>query len=260
MSRLIEKIKKQSEAPQIQMGFRRTLSETTTPSILVIAKVNIDEAGSPLRNIEGADAVLLDTPGFELTIKALSKIVKPLGETPWGIFFNGNTDTAEALDKAGLDFAVLSPASSVNSAPKNEKTGKILQVESSMDDGLLRAINDLPVDAVLATDSFSEGTTLVYHHLMILRYLAMLVRKPLIVPVPAAISNDELKALWDAGIEAVLVPVDITKDQNLKALHEAAIKLPPRTVHKDLKMDVFLPRSGESKNEPPPEEEEEEPE
>ncbi len=257
MSRLIEKIKKQSEAPQIQMGFRRTLPASTPPSILLIARVNIDEAGTPLKNIDGADAVLLDAANFELTAKALPKIVKPLGETPWGIFLEESIDTAEALDSTGYDFTVLSPASPIAAAPKNEKTGKILQVESSMDDGLLRALNDLPVDAVLVTDTFGEGNTLGYHHLMILRYLAMLVRKPLIVPAPPSISNDELKALWDAGVEAVLVPVDLSKDENLKALHEAAAKLPPRTAHKDKKIDVFLPHPGEKKEAPPPEEEEE---
>lgn len=257
MSRLIEKIKKQSEAPQIQMGFRRTLPTSTPPSILLMAKVNIDEAGSPLKSIEGADAVLLDASNFELTAKALPKIIKPLGETPWGIFLEESKDTAEALENTGYDFAVLSPASSIAIAPKKEKTGKILQVESSMDDGLLRAINDLPIDAALVTDSFGEGNTLIYHHLMILRYMAMLIRKPLIVPVPSAISNDELKALWDAGIEAVLVSIDVTKDENLKALHEAAAKLPPRTSHKDRKIDVFLPHPSEKREEPEPEPDEE---
>jgi hypothetical protein len=257
MSELIEKIKKQSETPQVQMGFRRALPASKPPSILLIARVKIDETGSALKNIEGADAVLLDSPDLELTAKNLAKIVKTLGNVPWGLFLEESKDKAESLENAGMDFAVVSPESPVGSAPKNEKTGKIIQLESSMDDGLLRSLNDLPVDAVLATDSF-EGNGLSYHQLMILRYMAMLVAKPLLVPVPSAITKDELKALWDAGIEAVVVTVDVTKDENLKDLHEIAAALPKRTPPKGRKVDVFLPRAGEAKAAPPPEEEEEE--
>jgi hypothetical protein len=258
MSQLLDKIKKQSETPAVQMGFRRALSAAATPTILLIAKITTDAAGSPLKNIEGADAVLLESPDMELTAKKLVKIVEPLGETPWGIYLEQSMDTTDALDKTGCDFTVTTPISPIASSPKNEKTGKIIEIESAMDDGLIRAINDLPVDAVLAADSFGDSNTLTYHHLMILRHIAFLVRKPLIVPVPASISKDELEALWNAGIEAVLVPIDITKDENLKKLHDIAVKFPPRKADKQKKMNVFLPRAGEKQSEPPPEEEEEE--
>lgn len=258
MSRLIEKIKKQSETTAVQMGFRRALPENKHSSILLVAKVTVNETGAALKNIEGADAVLLDSANFELTAKTLAKIVKPLGETPWGIFLEESKDTAEALNESGCDFVIVTPASPIASAPKNEKIGKLIQVESSMDDGLLRALADLPVDAIVTTESFGESGTLAYHHLMILKYLALLVRKPLIVPVPATISKDELNALWDAGIGAVLVTVDVSKGENLKDLREIASNLPPRVVKKEKNMDVFLPRAGEAKAEPEPDEEEEE--
>jgi hypothetical protein len=256
MSRLLDKIKKQSETPAAQMGFRRTLPANPTPTILLIAKVTIGE--TPLKNIEGADAVLLESPTQELTTKNIQKMVKPLGETPWGLYLEESADTADKLEESGCDFIVFSPASPLTGAPKNEKTGKIIEVESSMDDGLLRALNDLPIDAVMTNDTFGENNTLSYHHLMILGYLALLVRKPLIVPAPAAITKDELKALWDAGIEAVIIPVDITKDENLKEIREMAAGLPPRKADKQKKMNVFLPHSGGQQARPAPEEEEEE--
>jgi hypothetical protein len=258
MSQLLDKIKKQSETPAVQMGFRRAVPLAAPPTILLIAKVTIDTAGSPLKNIEGADAVLLESPDMELTAKKLVKMVEPLGETPWGIYLEQSTDTADALDKTGCDFTVISPVSPVASSPKNEKTGKIIEIESAMDDGLIRAINDLPVDAVLAADSFGDDNILTYHHLMILRHVAFLVRKPLIVPVPVSISKDELEALWNAGIEAVLVPVDISEDESLKKLHDIAAKFPPRKAAKEKKVNVFLPQGGEKQAELPPEEEEEE--
>ncbi len=257
MSRLIEKIKKQAQTAPPPMGFRTSRQVETTPKILIIAGVKIDAAGSAIKNIEGADAMLLSGNNTQLSVKALAKSAKALKDMPWGVLLEDCGDKTEALEETGCDFVVLSPTCPVTTMPQDEKTGKILQVESSMDDGLLRAVNDLPADAVLAADTFGEGGALVWHHLMILRHLAAMVVKPLIVPVPAAITEAELKALWDAGIEAVLVPVDISKDEDLKALHEAAARLPSRSALKRGKMDVILPRAG-GETAPPPDEEEEE--
>jgi hypothetical protein len=257
MSRLIDKIKKQSEQVPVPMGFRRALPQEAPPSILLIAKVNADTTATITENIPGADAVLFSDETSHLTTAALKKMIKTSQDVPLGVFLEESKETPVVLEEAGCDFVVISPVSPLNAMPKNEKTGKILQVDSSMDDGLLRAISDLPADAALVTDSFGEEHTLVWHHLMLLRYMAMLISKPLIVLVPSGITEDELKALWDAGVEAVLVPVDISKGETLKELHEIAAKLPRRTPKKQGKMNVFLPRSAESKEAPPPEEEEE---
>jgi len=258
MSHLIDKIKKQTDKTPAQMGFRRTLPEEAKTKILLIAGVDIKAGGPALKNIDGADAILLNANDFELTAETLTKMVKPLKGTPWGVFLEESKDTAGALEKAGCDFFVASPASPVTILPEENKIGKIISVDSSMDDSLLRAVNDLPVDGVLAADTFGENNPLTWHHLMIMRNLALLVGKPLMVPVPAAISKDELKALWDAGIEAVIVPVDVTKDESLKDLHEIAVKLPARSARKAGKVDVFLPRAGGKPAEPPQEEEDDE--
>jgi hypothetical protein len=186
-------------------------------------------------------------------------MVKPLGEVPWGVYLEESGDKQAALIEAGCDFVVLSPASGIPATPQDEKVGKILQVESSMDDGLLRAINDLPADAVLLADTFEDNASLLWHQLMIFRHLAAFISKPLIVPVPATISEAELKALWNAGIDGVMVEIDITKAGDLKELRQTMSKLPPRSAQKRGKMDVMLPRmgGGETGTMPPDEEEEE---
>jgi len=257
MSRLVDKIKKQSEQLPAPMGFRRALPQEAAPSILLIAKVNAVSAGTITENIPGADAILFSDEAGRLTAGLLKKITKTLQGVPAGIFLEESKETPSALEETGCDFVVMSLLTPLNAMPKKETTGKLLHVDSSMDDGLLRAINDLPADAALVTDSFGEGDALVWHHLMLLRHLALLISKPLIVLVPAGITENELKALWDAGIEAVVVPVDISKGENLKELHETAAKLPRRTPKKPAKINVFLPHATQTRETPPPDEEEE---
>ena len=240
------------------MGFRTSRQAETPPSILIIAMLKTNGTGSPVKSVSGADAILLHANESGLTASTLQKIVKPLKDTPWGVYLDENGDGAAALVEAGCDFVVLSPTSRISAAPQDEKIGKILQVESSMDDGLLRAVNDLPADALLLTDTFDENGALVWHQLMIYRHLTAFISKPLLVPVPAAITEVELKALWDAGIDGVVVEVDVNGGGDLKELREIAGKLPPRSARKRGKMDVMLPRlSQETQTAPSPDEEEE---
>ena len=95
-----------------------------------------------------------------------------------------------------------------------------------MDDGLLRTINDLPVDAVVIADSLEDAGPLVWHRLMILRHVAHLVTRPVIVPVPADIGRDDLESLWEAGIEGIIVDADA---ERIAALHKIIAALPPRS-------------------------------
>ena len=240
------------------MGFRTSRQTEMPPSMLIIAILKTNGTGSPVKSIAGADAILLSAKEPGLTALTLQKMVKPLKDVPWGVYYEESGDEATKLVEAGCDFLVFSPTSRIPAVPQDEKLGRILQVESSMDDGLLRAVNDLPADAVLLTDTL-ENDGLVWHQLMIFRHLSTFISKPLIVPVPATITEVELKALWDAGIDGVLVEVDATQGGDLTELHEIAGKLPPRSARKRGKMDVLLPRmAGETGAAAPPDEEEEE--
>jgi hypothetical protein len=114
----------------------------------------------------------------------------------------------------------------------------------------------LPADAVLLTDTSEESDPLVWHQLMIFRHLTAFISKPLLVPALATISEAELKALWEAGVDGVVI--DATGGADLKELKQMAGKLPPRSAPKRGKMDVILPRAGgETRTAPPPDEEEE---
>jgi hypothetical protein len=262
MSRLIDELKKLAQVTPAPMGFRASRKVEVTTKILIVASLEVSPpvADALSESIDGADALLLHSDKSNMTAKAIQKIVETLPNIPWGMQLEDNDDKqAAASIEAGCDFVVFSPASRLSSITHNEKVGKVLQVESSMDDGLLRAVNDLPVDALLvAANSSGESGTFVWHQLMILQHLGNLISKPLIVPVPASITEVELKVLGEIGIDGVMVEVDTTKTGELKKLRQAINKLPPRTGRKRGRMDVLLSRTvGEAPATAPDEEEEE---
>jgi hypothetical protein len=259
MSKLIDALKKQSQTAPQPMGFHTSTPAAKQLKMLIIARVEKGIENIIPESLDGADAVVFRPETTQLAAKNIQKTVKPLQEMPWGIILEeSNGKQVPALTGAGCDFMVFSAASPVNAAPRDEKTGKILHVESSMDDGLLMAVNRLPVDAVLANDTFEGSASLVWHQLMIYQHMATFINKPLIVGIPAQISEPELKALWDAGVDAVMVEIDPTKAGGLKELSDTAAKLPPRAIPKHGRIGVTLPRSGGVQPEAPPDEEEEE--
>lgn len=260
MSRLIDAFHKASQATAPPLGFRAARPEAAAERILLIASLEPGAGGSPADYLEGASAVLLRRGKSRLTPRAVQTATASLPDIPWGIYLDDSgVKKGEVKVEAGCDFVVFPASGLITTTPPDEKVGRILQIESSMDDGLLRAVNDLPVDAVLIGDTFEGGGPLVWHQLMIFRHLTHLVSKPLIVPVPADVNGEELKALWEAGVDGVVVEVDAAKAGGLKNLRQAIDKLPPRSPHKRERLEALLPRTGEeSRPAAPPEEEEEE--
>ena len=90
---------------------------------------------------------------------------------------------------------------------QNDEVGKILEVEASLNEGLLRAVDDLPVDAVLIDGEQEEQHLLTWHDLMVFQHFAALLTKPLLVCVPSNVTDNELQALGEAGVSGVIVVV-----------------------------------------------------
>ena len=259
MSRLIDELNKIAKVAPPPMGFRTAHPAPSKLRMLLIASLaQTGNTGRLTASVAGADAVLLRLTKSHLAAKTLPKTVGSLPDLPWGCFLEDTgADKTETLVKAGCDFVVFPAASRFSDTPRDEKVGKILQVDSSLGEGLLRGINDLPVDAVLATDTYEAGGSMAWHHLMLLKNMTNLLAKPLLVPVPLNVTDSELKALWEAGVDGVIVEVGTGKPGGLKELRRAIDELPPRSSKKRGKAEALLPYSGGVKEAEAEEEEEE---
>lgn len=261
MSRLIDELNRVARATTQPIGFRAAHPASSKPQILLIASLaQIGDADRLADGVDGADAVLLRLAKSHLTANKLQKIAASLPDTPWGSWLeNIDARKMETLVEAGCDFVAFPAASRVSAIPQDDKVGKILQVEASLGEGLLRAINDLPVDAVLAADAPEADGPMAWHHLMHFQRLANLLAKPLLVPVPLNVTASELKALWETGVDGVVVEADTSKPGALRDLRRAISELPPRSLRKRGKAEALLPHvGGEGITEIEPEEEEEE--
>jgi hypothetical protein len=141
---------------------------------------------------------------------------------------------------------------------QKEDVGKVLEVEPSLTEGLLRTLNELPADAVLIGSAQDGDSSLTWNHLMLFQRFAALLTKPLLISTPSNITDSELQALWDAGVDGIIIEVKAGQPaERLKELRQAIDKLTPAP-RKRGKVGALLPRVAEKAESPTVEEEEEE--
>ncbi len=258
MSKLIDRLNRVAKTIPQPMGFKKAAAASARPRMILIASLAQTTTAKSLADyIAGADAVLINKLGSG--VKALPRIAQSVPDIPWGLWLGDTSERGiKAIVEAGCDFVVF-PASTTLAIPGDNKAGKILQVEASLSEGLLRTMNELPVDAILVASEAGVAPGITWHHLMLFQHFADLLVKPLLVQVPLKVTDNELQFLWKTGVDGIVVAVGIEPPaERLKELRQLIDKLtfPPR---RGKKAEALLPRiREETGTETETEEEEEE--
>jgi hypothetical protein len=261
MSKLIDKLIQTSQTTPQPMGFRTTQPSSLKPKLLLIASLTPTDADTTVDYMAGVDAGLLNISKFSSDLKVLQKICQATPDIPWGVGLkNTSPKQIKQIDESGGDFVVFSAADTSLATLQDEKMGKILAVEPSLREGLLRVVNELPVNAVLVTDDQKGEYSLTWKNLILFQHFANLLTKPLLVPIPTDISGDELLVLWKAGVDGVLAEVGGGQPvERLEELHQVIDKLTFPLPRRRGKTEVLLSRiSAETQTRPEEEEHEEE--
>jgi hypothetical protein len=255
MSQVIEKLKEVAKGGSQPIGFRATRAATTRAQMLLIASLTGIENATP-GSIAGADAALLCITKPAPVASFFQRVNKSIREVPWGCQITDNgKKQMERLVGNGCDFVIFPVESAVFAEDVGDKLGKILQIEPGLGDSLVRAINDLPVEAVLAVSA--GGYFLNWQHLLSLQRLAAILRKPLLATAPLDVKTGELKALWEAGVDGVILVGD-EPSGNLQKLRGEVEKF-TWAARRSGKADVLLPHiAGKEAVEAEEEEEDEE--
>ena len=114
------------------------------------------------------------------------------------------------------------------------------------------------IDAVYAGDIYQNGDSITWDHIIGVKRMAALLSKPLLLPASLNVTEGELKALCEAGVQGIVVEVEAGKPEGIKGLRAIIDKLPLPSARKHGNSEAILPRlNAETKAEPPDEEEDE---
>jgi hypothetical protein len=246
MSKFIDKLSQVSQGGLKPMGFRMAAQGAPQKSrMLLVASVAQVDVSRLADGVAGADAGLLKIPKSGSGVKTLKQVCQAMPDIPWGgwlkeVSRKGIGQVAEA----GGDFVVFPAVSTSLAILDEEKLGKVLEVEPGLDPGLLKTVDDLPVDAVLIAAE-EEKHLLTWNHLMMFRRCANLLTKPLLVSVPSDVADSELQALWEAGVGGVVVEVGIEPAGRLAELRQTIDKLTFPSPGKRRKAEPLVPHIRE---------------
>ena len=217
--------------------------------MVLIAAVTEGEAKAVAA--EGADAVLISQ--VKLKGESLAQTVDSLAEIPWGVSLEEVTaPELSKLKEMGCDFLVFDAARAPLILLREQEMAKIVKVEPSVADGLARAIEQLPIDAVLIGADGERPLSV--HRLLVCQNLANLVRKPLLILAPLAMGGEDLEELLQTGIAGVVVNLERGVKGELSQLRQAIDALPPSRRRKR-RAEALLPYAREEEIIEPEEEE-----
>jgi hypothetical protein len=247
MSRFIDNLKQASQAVFPPMGFR-TAETASKPRMLLIAHLSQTDIDNLADYVAGADARLISITKLGSGARILKGVAQLVPSIPWGGWLDSvSREGINRVTEAGCDFVVFPPDASL-AILSEVKVGRILAVEALLDEGLIKAVNELPADAVFITSGQEGLSSLTWHHLMLFRRFVALLGKPLLVPVPSDIATNELQALWDVGVDGVVVKIvpgqPVGRVEELRQMING-LTLPVK--HKQKRAAALLPRvRGES--------------
>ena len=224
MSKFIDKLNWVSQLVPQPMGFRAAPSTQEKPRMLLIASLAQVDIPSLADYVAGADAGLLHVSDLGSGAKTLQKICQFIPDIPWGGWLTDiGRGEIKQMAKVSYDFLVFPAGTPLT---LTDEVNKILQVEASLSEGMLRVIDKLPVDAVFIANKQEGDYFLTWHHLMLFQRFAELSTKPLLVSIPSDVTANELQALWEAGVDGVVAEVRVGQlAGRLKELHQAINKL-----------------------------------
>lgn len=211
MSKFIDRLDRSSEASFQPMGFSRSQTALQKPKILLVASLNRIAIKQLSDCSTGADAALLTMNKSSLGRNAYDKMYQVSRNIPWGFRLEGmDQKKVKEIETAGCDFVVFSAGDTSLAILESSKMGRILEIEPLICDGLLRSVNDLPLDAVLVTNN-GQKQILTWQHLMRFKHFTGLLTKPLLAQIPLSITDKELQMLWEAGVVGVVTVVNVTQ-------------------------------------------------
>ena len=239
MSKFIDKLKRVSQAAPQPIGFRRAESVAVKAKIQLVARMGAGDIENLAHCAAGADAALVAISKSGSGIEGLKKISVAMSGIPWGGWLGDvSAPKIKQMVAHGCDFVVFAASSAPIALGQNDEPGKILEVEASLDEGLLRAVNELPVDAVLIAPGQEGSGALTWYQLMRFQRFADLLAKPLLVSAAPDVTADELLMLWGAGVDGVVVEAGA---EGVKGLREVIDKLTFPTPRKREKREALLP-------------------
>jgi len=239
MSRFIDKLKQASLSEPPPLGFR-TVQKVIKHRLLVVASLDKPETLDNVDITDIADAFLFDAQKAA-EYKAAEKSAKSLKDIPCGCRISGSFNID--FEKTELDFVVFGSDMPASALLKSEKTGRVAIVDEDTTGEMIRILDAMPQHAILLDEKPAEKFSITWQKLSIYKRFSTLSTKPLLISIPVNLNADELQAIWDMGVNGLIVRVaDAESAEAFKKLRQIVETLLPQSKNKHNKTRALVPQ------------------
>ena len=245
MSRLLDRLERVNRGATNSMGFGNVARAEKVPPMVLLGTLSDPgksaQGASILAQI-GADGALIEGMSVE---EIKEKLIKPLDKVPWGIGVQELVgEQTSHYREQGCDFVAFGPERTLLGALEDEDPAYILYIQPDMDERTLRAIEDLPVDAVLMSMKSVEPP-LTLQHLITIASVRNEFSKYLLLEVTGVLTPRELEGLRDIGVDGLVVDATAHSAEELEGLRDSLLALSRRQRDKSRgSLNAVLPRSA----------------
>lgn len=227
MSKFIDKLKGLTKESAPVMGFRSAAAGPKPAPLLIITRPTMlsRDISVTLANNASAGVDSSIVPSKGTTIGDLKTLIKAMGDVPLGLAIEGVDGTRVAeFAKEGFDFVVFGTSTAIP-ALEAADIGRVLEVTHQTSPEQIRALPEIEsvIDAVYV--SGLKESFISIEHLLMFRRLVRTLSKPLVVEIPGGVTTADLKCLWDAGVDGIVLTGSLT-GTNLQKLKDTVAALP----------------------------------
>ena len=251
MSEFIEKLKRGTQHTSAPLGFHSKPAKDK-PKMLLIACITEPAMKNAEDLLAGADAAILTINDLVPGLESLRRFAKIKPDIPWGGWLKNIQWLKNEFPETEADYFVFTTDDPIINLPV--KIGKILEINNLLTDMMIRAIEDLPIEAIMLSDD--TGNLLNWRHILTLQRLDNLVSKPILIKAPAEIARGNLSTLWEVGVDGIVVevgngqPKDTLQELRLM-IDKVSFPIPRKTKKTNVRLPFINTEAAKEEEEEP---------
>ena len=235
MSKLLDKLEQIAKGYAKPLGFASAASKSKAANMVIVAAIDDNDSAAATAATECADAVLVNS----LAGKSAATKTK----LPWGMYIDkASEEQLAGIKDSSCDFILLNTQDSPIAPLQEEKLCRMIEIDPAMPDGLIRAVNQLPIDIVLIAGDASVSMK----RLLACQHAANMIGKHLLARAPLTISKGELREMWETGMAGIVVSVTGDSKKGLADLRQSVDSLPASRRKRALKTSATIPQISSS--------------
>ena len=241
MSKLLERLEQVNKGPVRVLGFAPRREVETLPTMLLLAWADGAKKPNLSKLSSRTDALVLPLSALE---SSPSESAPPEGAL-WGIAFDkAEGNLVEIAKEKGGDFVTFNLDGVLVDSLTEGEVARVLQIPATLEESLMRGLEDLPVDVILLKRPEPQGP-LSLTHLLAISNVRSAMSRYMLLEWDTGLTSHELEQLSDIGIDGIVANLGKMSASAIGKLKENIDKLPPRKTRNEQKLGPTLPRAQE---------------